>query len=137
MKVGKSRGLLAEINVIPLVDIMLVLLIIFMITAPLLTTGIEVELPQTRAGELKESSRPFVITITRKGEILVGRQRLSLERLSRWLKEAKEAGLIKEVRLRADREVPYGVVAQVLGELEAAGITQIGLITQPGPHERS
>jgi len=130
MKTGK-KGLLAEINVTPLVDVMLVLLIIFMITAPLLTTGIQVDLPETRAGELRKSSKPFVITITHEGKIIVGRQSLSLERLSRWLAEAKRAGLVREVQIQADKRVPYGLVAKVLGEVSAAGITEIGLMTRP------
>lgn len=130
MKFG-AKGLMAEINVTPLVDVMLVLLIIFMITAPLLTTGIEVDLPETRAGELKKKEKSLVVTITKEGKIIVGRESLSLKRLSRWLAEAKRAGIVKEVRIRADREVPYGLVAKVLGELEAAGITEIGLMTKP------
>ena len=130
MKFG-AKGLMAEINVTPLVDVMLVLLIIFMITAPLLTTGIEVDLPETRAGELKKKEKSLVVTITKEGKIIVGRESLSLKRLSRWLAEAKRAGIVKEVQIRADREVPYGLVAKVLGELEAAGITEIGLMTKP------
>ncbi|OAQ21477.1 ExbD/TolR family protein [Thermosulfurimonas dismutans] len=130
MKSGK-KGLMAEINVTPLVDVMLVLLIIFMITAPLLTTGIQVDLPETRAGELKKSEKPFVITITKEGKIIVGQQSLSLDRLSRWLAEAKRVGIVKDVQIQADKQVPYGLIAKVLGELEAAGITEIGLMTKP------
>ena len=130
MKFG-AKGLMAEINVTPLVDVMLVLLIIFMITAPLLTTGIEVDLPETRAGELKKKEKSLVVTITKEGKIIVGRESLSLKRLSRWLAEAKRAGIVKEVQIRADREVPYGLVAKVLGEIESAGITEIGLMTKP------
>ncbi|HIE33109.1 MAG TPA: biopolymer transporter ExbD [Thermodesulfobacteriaceae bacterium] len=130
MKPGK-KGLMAEINVTPLVDVMLVLLIIFMITAPLLTTGIQVDLPETRAGELKKNEKPFVITITKEGKIIVGQQSLSLERLSRWLAEAKRVGIVKDVQIQADKQVPYGLIAKVLGELEAAGITEIGLMTKP------
>ena len=130
MKFG-AKGLMAEINVTPLVDVMLVLLIIFMITAPLLTSGIEVDLPETRAGELRKKEKSLVVTITKEGKIVVGRESLSLKRLSRWLAEAKRAGIVKEVQIRADREVPYGLVAKVLGEIESAGITEIGLMTKP------
>lgn len=133
MKIG-PQGLLAEINVIPLVDIVLVLLIIFMITAPLLTTGIQVDLPQTQAGEIKSKVRPLIITVTKEGHILVKKQKLSLKRLSRWLKEAKRAGLIKEVQVQADQKASYGLVAKVLGELSAAGITEVALLTRP--HEK-
>ena len=130
------KGLLAEINVTPLVDVMLVLLIIFMITAPLFTTGLRVDLPRTRAGKLKTPERPLVITITREGRILVGKEAVSLSRLSRWLAEARAAGLVREVQLRADRTVPYGIVARVLGELSGAGLTDIALVTQPLEHAR-
>ncbi len=127
--------MLADINVTPLVDVMLVLLIIFMITAPLLTTGLRVDLPETRAGEVRSPGKPLIITITREGKILVGREALSLSRLSRWLSEAQAAGLVQEVQVRADRRVPYGVVARVLGELSGAGITKVALITQPLSNE--
>lgn len=135
--ISQKRGLLSEINVTPLVDVMLVLLIIFMITAPLLTTGLKVDLPETRAGELRSPEKPLVIVITREGKILVGREVLSLPRLSRWLSEARAAGLVKAVQIRADRRVPYEVVARVLGELSAAGITSVALVTQPLEHEGS
>lgn len=133
----QRKGLLSEINVTPLVDVMLVLLIIFMITAPLLTTGLKVDLPKTRAGEIKPTEKPLVIIITREGKILVGKEAVSLRRLSRWLAEARAAGLVKEVQLRADRRVPYGLVAKVLGELSGAGITNIALVTQPLENEGS
>ncbi|RUM89505.1 MAG: protein TolR [Thermodesulfatator sp.] len=132
-----KKGLLAEINVTPLVDVMLVLLIIFMITAPLLSTGLQVDLPRTRAGELRPAEKPLVIVITREGKILVGREAVSLSRLSRWISEARSAGLVREVQLQADRRVPYELVARVLGELSAAGVTEIALVTQPLEHEGS
>jgi len=135
--ISQKKGLLSEINVTPLVDVMLVLLIIFMITAPLLTTGLKVDLPETRAGELRSPEKPLVIVITREGKILVGREVLSLPRLSRWLSEARAAGLVKAVQVQADRRVPYEVVARVLGELSAAGITSVALVTQPLEHEGS
>ena len=135
--ISQKKGLLSEINVTPLVDVMLVLLIIFMITAPLLTTGLKVDLPETQAGELRSPEKPLVIVITREGKILVGREALSLPRLSRWLSEARAAGLVKAVQVQADRRVPYEVVARVLGELSAAGITSVALVTQPLEHEGS
>ena len=130
MKANGRRGLMAEINVTPLVDVMLVLLIIFMITAPMLSTGLEVDLPQTKAGELK-SQKPLLIAIDRQGRIFIENKEIPLSRLSVWLREAKKTGLIKEVNLKADKNCPYGLVAKVLGELEAVGITQVGLVTKP------
>ncbi len=134
----REEGLLAEINVVPLVDIVLVLLIIFMITAPLMTTGILVDLPKTKAGPIPQSpKKPLTIVITREGKVRVGREFVSLKRLEAWLKEAKDKGLVKDVRLQADEKVPYGVVARVLGLVEAAGISEISLITIPVSHEKS
>ncbi len=126
----RKRGLLAEINVTPLVDVMLVLLIIFMITAPMLSTGLEVDLPETKAGVLKKKA-PLMIVLDEKGRIFIKDQAFSLEKLRPWLLQAKKAGLIREINLKADRRCPYGLVAKVLAEIEAAGFTEIGLITRP------
>lgn len=121
-----------EINVIPLVDIVLVILIIFMITAPLLTSGLEVELPKTKDSPISQKeNKPLRITITEKGEIKINGQIIPLERLSRWLAEAKRNGLVEEIQIEADRRVLYEIVAKVLSEVKRAGFTQIGLLTIP------
>ena len=130
MKSMYKKGLRAEINVTPLVDVMLVLLIIFMITAPMMTTGLEVDLPKTKAGELK-AEKPLLITVTARGKIFIGKKEIPLARLSAWLTEARRKGLLREVNLKADRRCPYGVVAKVLAEIQAVGITNIGLVTEP------
>lgn len=130
MKIGKD--LQGEINVIPLVDIVLVILIIFMITAPLLTSGIEVELPKTKDIPISQKeSRPLKITITQEGKIKVYGEEIVLESLISWIEEAKSKGLIKEVQIEADKNCPYGIVAKVLSELKRAGIEELGLLTQP------
>ncbi len=130
MKIGKD--LQGEINVIPLVDIVLVILIIFMITAPLLTSGIEVELPRTKDIPLSQKeSRPLKITITQEGKIKVYGEEIVLENLVSWIEEAKSKELIKEVQIEADKNCPYGIVAKVLSELKKAGIEELGLLTQP------
>jgi biopolymer transport protein TolR len=122
----------AEINIIPLVDIVLVILIIFMITAPLMTAGIEVNLPQTKDSPLsRQDAEPLRITIFKDGTIKVSGEMMSLNKLSAWLVEAKERGVIKEVQIEADREANYGVVARVLSEVKRAGFTQVGLLTIP------
>jgi len=122
----------AEINIIPLVDIVLVILIIFMITAPLMTAGIEVNLPQTKDSPLsRQEAEPLRITILKDGTIKVSGETMSLDRLSNWLAEAKERGVIKEVQIEADREANYGLVARVLSEVKRAGFTQVGLLTIP------
>ncbi len=130
---SSRRGLLADINVTPLVDVMLVLLIIFMITAPMMTTGLEVDLPKTKAGQLK-AEKPLLITINAEGKIFINQQEFPLERLDIWLKEARKGGWLKGVTLKADRRCPYGIVAKVLAEIQAVGITEVGLVTEPENH---
>lgn len=121
-----------EINVIPLVDIVLVILIIFMITAPLMTSGLEVELPKTKDSAISQKERkPLKITITEKGEIKILGELVSLDRLSRWLAEAKKNNLVEEIQIEADKRALYDMVAKVLSEVKKAGFTQIGLLTQP------
>jgi len=130
MKIGKD--LQGEINIIPLVDIILVILIIFMITAPLLTSGIEVELPKTKDAPLSQKEdQPLKITITKEGKIKVYGEEITLNSLISWIVEAKKNNLIKEIQIEADRRCPYGIVAKVLSELKKAGIEEIGLLTQP------
>jgi biopolymer transport protein TolR len=122
----------AEINIIPLVDIVLVILIIFMITAPLMTAGIEVNLPQTKDSPLsRQESEPLRITIFKDGTIKVSGEVMSLNKLSAWLEEAKKRDVIKEVQIEADKEANYGLVAKVLSEVKRAGFTQVGLLTIP------
>jgi len=122
----------SEINIIPLVDIVLVILIIFMITAPLMTAGIEVNLPQTKDSPLsRQETEALRITIFKDGTIKVSGEMMSLNKLSAWLAEAKERGVIKEVQIEADREANYGVVARILSEVKRAGFTQVGLLTIP------
>ncbi|MGB9761935.1 MAG: ExbD/TolR family protein [Caldimicrobium sp.] len=130
MKVGKR--LQEEINVIPLVDIVLVILIIFMITAPLMTSGLEVNLPQTKDTALAHKERePLKITITAQGEIKISGEPVSLDRLYQWLSEAKKHNLVEEVQIEADRRAYFEIVAKVLSEVKRAGFTQVGVLTQP------
>ncbi|MGC9108675.1 MAG: ExbD/TolR family protein [Caldimicrobium sp.] len=130
MKVGKR--LQEEINVIPLVDIVLVILIIFMITAPLMTSGLEVDLPKTKDTAITHKERePLKITITAQGEIKISGEPVSLDRLSQWLSEAKKHNLVEEVQIEADRRAYFEIVAKVLSEVKRAGFTQVGVLTQP------
>ncbi|MFN4197304.1 MAG: ExbD/TolR family protein [Caldimicrobium sp.] len=130
MKTGKN--LREEINVIPLVDIVLVILIIFMITAPLMTTGLEVDLPKTKESGIAQKERePLRITITERGEIKIFGEPVKLEVLGRWLEEAKKHNLVQEVHIEADRKALYEVVAKVLAEVKRVGFSQVGLLTLP------
>lgn len=120
---------LAEINVTNLVDVVLVLLIIFMISAPLLQSGIEVDLPKTKTAALDEQAEGVVLTIDRKGGIFVNDVWTRLENFESGVdKELKKANR-SSVFLRADSLVPYGVVVDVIGRLKAMGIEELGLIT--------
>ncbi len=128
MKTGKK--LQDEINIIPLVDIVLVILIIFMITAPLMTSGLEVDLPKTKdTGLTRKEREPLKITILPNGDIKISGEKVKIEALSRWLEEAKRHGLVQEVQIEADRRAFYEVVAKVLAEVKRAGFTQVGLLT--------
>ncbi len=124
----RRKSLLGEINVIPLVDIMLVLLIIFMITAPMLTQGINVNLPKTKGKSIEETEK-INIDLTKDGKIYVNNKLSSMSDLQNLLSLFKESN--PTVLLRADRDVPYGLVAEVMGEIKAAGIEKIGMITEP------
>jgi biopolymer transport protein TolR len=128
---SKSRMSISEINVTPLVDVMLVLLIIFMVTAPMMQQGIDVDLPQTAAGGVQPSEDPFLVVISKDGQINVGSTVLSKDVLQTKIKAIFQTRRNKQIYIQADRSVDYGVVAEVMGEIRAAGITSIGLITLP------
>ena len=123
-----NRGFVAEINVVPLVDVMLVLLIIFMITAPMMTEGIEVDLPQTQSVEaLPTDTDHVVLTIRRDKTIFLNEIETGIDTLAAQLVTVvKNPGRI--LFLQADREVPYGVVVDVMGRIKAAGIEQMGIV---------
>ena len=128
----KSRRLLSEINVTPLVDVMLVLLIIFMITAPMMIQGLDVDLPETTENPVRQSADPLLITVDKDGEIyfddIKGSRSLLRQELSAL---AKRRGTDKAVLLRADQSVPYGLVAAIMDDIREAGFNQLGMITKP------
>jgi biopolymer transport protein TolR len=119
---------MAEINVTPLVDVMLVLLIIFMVTAPLLTAGVPVNLPQSKAGALKQDKEPVTLSIEKTGEVYLGDERIAPEALGARL-ERIAADDPSQVFLRADRTLDYGRVMGVLGELNRAGLNKVALVS--------
>ncbi len=126
-----SQTTLSEINVTPLVDVMLVLLIIFMVTAPMMQQGIDVKLPETAPSGIETQENPFVVVIKRDSRIFLGKNPIVMSKLQNKLKAIFEARQKKEIYVQADREVPYGVVAEALAEIRAAGIFGIGLVTLP------
>lgn len=128
---SKSRVSISEINVTPLVDVMLVLLIIFMVTAPMMQQGIDVDLPETAAGGVQPNEDPFLVVISKNGRVTVGDAELPKESIQVKLKAIFQTRKNKQLYIQADKQVDYGVVAEVMGEIRAAGITNIGLITLP------
>ncbi len=131
----KRRGrsnVVSEINVTPLVDVMLVLLIIFMVTAPMMTEGVDVDLPETTTKALKQKEKPIVISINKRGEIFLnrikGNQKILRQQL---LKMANNEGTDRSVFLKADKNVQYGLVVSVMSDIKAAGFQKLGMVTKP------
>jgi biopolymer transport protein TolR len=121
---------LAEINVTPLVDVMLVLLIVFMVSAPLMQQGVQVDLPRTAAGALNEAQDPVVISITKKREIAFNGTTIEGGTLRTRLEAMAQAKPDIQILIQGDQGVPYGVVAQVMAEVKRAKIHRIGLVTE-------
>jgi biopolymer transport protein TolR len=131
---GRGRGRLrrramAEINVTPFVDVMLVLLIVFMVTAPLLTVGVPVDLPKTRAKALGQDREPLSVTIAKDGRIYLQKMVVQPDELVPKLTAIAQGGYDQRIFVRGDRTVDYGRVMEVMGALSAAGFTHIGLVT--------
>jgi biopolymer transport protein TolR len=122
---------MSDINVTPLVDVILVLLIIFMVTAPMMQQGIDVDLPRTTSRPIENRAERLVVTITAKREIFINREKVDPRLLRRHLERSTAAKLNKEVYLRADRSVPYGFVVQTMADIKKAGIEKLGMITDP------
>ncbi len=126
----RHRRFLAEINVIPLVDVVLVLLVIFMVTAPMLYRGIDIKLPTSATNTIKPEMR-VVLTIEKDQRLYLDKDAVSVAQLERRLKSLKEQNSEVSVYLRADREVPYGIVVQVMDGVKRAGIEKLGMVTDP------
>ena len=126
-----QRGALAsQINVTPLVDVMLVLLIIFMVTAPIIQQGVEVNLPKVKAAALPGKEEQFIVSITRNREIYLNDTRITPEQLSEKLKAISVERPNRQVFLRADDAVPYGEVVRTMAAIKAAGVEDVGMVTE-------
>jgi biopolymer transport protein TolR len=123
---------MSEINVTPFVDVMLVLLIIFMVTAPMMQQGIDVDLPETTTTQpLRLSEEPLVLSVQRDGRAFLGKQEVPAGELAAKLHAVFESRGDKELYLRADREAPYGAVAKAMAAARNAGATKLGIVTEP------
>jgi biopolymer transport protein TolR len=122
---------MADINVTPLVDVMLVLLIIFMVTAPMMMQGVDVNLPKTKATNIKTEEDPFQVSVNKKGEIFLESKKIKLEELESKIQSIFKYRQEKELLLRADKDIAYGIVIKVLAEINRAGISKVGIITEP------
>lgn len=128
---GSSRMAMSEINVTPFVDVMLVLLVIFMVTAPMMQQGLDVNLPKTSSAGVALDEDPFVLSIDSSGKIKASGSEIKSESLNTKIKAIFENRKNKQIYIQADKKVDYGTVAFVMGEIRMAGITNISLITLP------
>jgi biopolymer transport protein TolR len=128
---GKHSELMSEINVTPFVDVMLVLLIIFMVTAPMMIQGLDVDLPQASAKPLESEKEHLVITVNKEQQIFINDFQVSIESLRDKLTKILQGRDDRDVYLKADKGIPYGTVVQVMAEIKGAGVEQLGMITEP------
>jgi biopolymer transport protein TolR len=129
---GRRRGAkrpMSDINVTPMVDVMLVLLIVFMVAAPLLTVGVPIDLPQTKAKELNTESKPITVSVTPAGEIYLGDKPTDIDSLIDQITAQSANGTDERIYVRGDQTANYGAVMKVMGVLSAGGFSKIGLIT--------
>jgi biopolymer transport protein TolR len=129
----RNNEALSQINVTPLVDVMLVLLVIFMVTAPILHQGVDVNLPKVRAGAINGDQVQLVVSVTRAGEIYLNDTVMSAPDLQSKLQGVLREAPDRNVYIRADAAVPYGEVMRVIGSLREAGVTRLGMITEAPP----
>jgi biopolymer transport protein TolR len=126
-----ARTTMSEINVTPMVDVMLVLLVIFMVTTPLIQQGVKVNLPETRAAPVEAADKKLIISIDKTQRVFIGEAEVPLAQLEEKLKANHKAQTDKELYLHADRDLPYGVVVDVMAQAQRAGIANLGMITDP------
>ncbi len=130
-KWDKDTEPMGEINVTPLVDVMLVLLIIFMVTAPLLTQGVNVTLPKASSPPMQQNIEPLVVSVRKDGGIFLQRHRIQLRQLAPRIKAMRKEKPGLPVFIRGDAKAPYELIARVMSRLASAGIQKVGLVTEP------
>ena len=127
---------IAQINVTPLVDVMLVLLVIFMVTAPIIQQGVQVNLPQAKAGAIPGTEELLVVTIAKNGKVYLNDNPMTLAELGTKLRAIRKLQADKQVYLRADQDVRYGLVMRAVAEIKQAGIERLGMVTRPSSDEK-
>jgi biopolymer transport protein TolR len=127
---------ISQINVTPLVDVMLVLLVIFMVTAPIIQQGVQVNLPQAKAGAIPGTEELLVVTIAKNGKVYLNDNPLTLAELGDKLRAMRKLQADKQVYLRADQDVRYGLVMKTIAEIKQAGIERLGMVTRPSADEK-
>ncbi len=133
---GNSQEFMSDINVTPFVDVMLVLLIIFMVTAPMMIQGLNVDLPEASAKPLDSEKEHLIITIDKDHQVHINEYQVTLDSLSARLVKILQSRGDREVYLKADKNIPYGIVVQVMAEIKGAGVEQLGMITEPAVIEK-
>ncbi|MCW8795898.1 MAG: ExbD/TolR family protein [Chlorobium sp.] len=132
---GRARGgsrLLSEINVTPFVDVMLVLLIIFMVTAPMMVHGVKVEAPETSHEQMDVEPQALIVSVDEKRQVFINAYQLAPEELAESLPEIIDINTVKEVYLKADKSLSYGFVMFIMAQIREAGVEKIGMVTEPG-----
>jgi len=128
---GSSDQYMSEINVTPFVDVMLVLLIIFMVSAPMMTQGVDVSLPEASSKSLPSDNESLTISIKKNGEIYINTYQITIDALKEKLMIIFDGQTDRQVYLRADKDVAYGLVVRVMSEVKNAGVQKLGMITEP------
>lgn len=128
---GNDRQVMSQINVTPFVDVMLVLLVIFMITAPMMQQGMQVNLPKTEAKAMSVKDEPVIVTIDKNGRAFLDKEEIPQGQLKSKLTAVFGSKSKKEVFLKADRDVPYGEVIRAMAEIKGAGVERLGMLTEP------
>jgi biopolymer transport protein TolR len=127
---GKRHAPMHEINVTPMVDVMLVLLIIFMVAAPLLTVGVPIELPQAKGKQLESNKEPLTISVAANGDVFIGETKVPLNEIAEKLKSISKNGVDEQIFVRGDKGITYGTVMQVMGRISAGGFKKVSLVTE-------
>jgi biopolymer transport protein TolR len=121
---------MSEFNVTPMVDVMLVLLIIFMVTAPLLTVGVPIELPETKGEQLQSNKEPLTISVDRTGKVFIQETEVALDEIVPKLKAIAKSGYNEQIFIRGDKGIDYGTVMRVMGRIKTAGFVKVSLVTE-------